>query len=140
MCYLLIGCVKRGYCCHELFFIISVHPNGDRTVVDKGNFHVGTKFASAYFLTDEGREGSAEVFVKRYGDVGTGGTDVARAVALLGARHEGELTHDKGFAVNIHNALVHHSGFVVKDAEGGNFFTEPVGIFLRVGGFYSKQN
>ena len=140
MCYLLIGCVKRGYCCHELFFIICVHPNGDGAVVDKGNFHVGAKFSRAYFLTDEGRECCTEIFVKRYGDVGAGGADVARTVALLGARHEGELAHDKGFAVNIHNALVHHSGFVVKDAEGGNFFAEPVGIFLRVGGFYSKQN
>ena len=73
--------------CWGLLLIVGVYPNGDGTVVDERHFHVCAKFSRTYFFADEGRECRAEIFVKRYGGVGAGGTDVARAVAFLRARH-----------------------------------------------------
>ena len=58
--------VNRNLSAAYLFLVFSIHADGNRSVVQKLHFHVRSKFARAYLLSDGDAHLVAEILIKRY--------------------------------------------------------------------------
>lgn len=113
---------------------MGVHDDGDGAVVDEGDLHVGAETAGEDGLAEEGGEAGDEFFVHGNGEVGTRGMDIARAVALAGGGHEGELADHHDAAVgDICHGEVHHSLGIVEDAQLDDLLAEVLDVLVGVG-------
>ena len=116
----------------RLFFVLCVHADGDRAVIDKGDFHVSSENPGADWFPDGFGEGTAELLIKGDGRLMPGGADVGRAVALLGRGHQGELADDDDIPAGFQDAAVHHAVFVVENAKAGDFLHEIADVLFSV--------
>ena len=122
------------YCKHDglPYVVLCVHADGDRAVIDKGDFHVGSEDPGADGFPDGFGEGTAELFIKGDGCFMPGGADVGRAVALLGGCHQGELADDDDITAGFQDAAVHDSVFIVENAKAGDFLHEIADVLFCV--------
>lgn len=123
-----------------LLAVLGVDEDGDGAVVDEGDLHVGAELSGLYLSAEELGEAADEALVHGHGDVGLGGTDVAGAVAFLGAGHEGELADEEDAAAgDFGDGEVHDAVGIVEDAEGDDFAAEPVDVVVGVGVFDAEE-
>ena len=122
------------YCKHDClpYVVLCVNADGDRAVIDKGDFHVSSEDSGTDWFPDSFGEGTAELLIKWDGCLMPGGADVGRAVALLGGCHQGELADDDDITAGFQDAAVHDSVFVVENAKPGDFLHEIVDVLFRV--------
>ena len=122
------------YCKHDClpYVILCVHADGDRAVIDKGDFHVGSEDPGTDWFPDSFGEGTAELLIKGDGRLMPGGADVGRAVALLGRGHQGELADDDDIPAGFQDAAVHDSVFIVENAKAGDFLHEIADVLFSV--------
>lgn len=124
----------------DLLFVLGVHADGDRSVVEKVHLHHGTELARADRFAHSLGHQFYKAVVEWNRDIVWCGVDPTGAVALLVAGHQGELGDDEYVAANIFDAEVHHAMLVVEDAESDNLLDEPLRILLGVVGTYSYKN
>ena len=77
-------------------------------------------------------EGADDFAVDEFGDLGTGGTDIGGAVALLCLRHQGELRDGDDVPFDVEDVTVHYTVFVVEDAQLRGLPYEVVDVFCGV--------
>lgn len=113
---------------------MGVDEDGDGAVVGERYLHVGTELSGLDVFAEELRETGDEFVVHRDGEVGFGGSDIAGAVALAGAGHEGELAHEENVGVgHLGDVEVHDALGVVEDAECYNLAAEVIDVVIGVG-------
>lgn len=100
-----------------LLACLAVEPDGYGTVVGEGDLHVGTEATCTDGAAEASFECADDFAVDGLGDLGTGGTDIRGAVALLRVRHQGELRDGDDVPFDVEDAAVHYTVFVVKDAQ-----------------------
>ena len=90
----------------DLLFVLGVHADGDRSVVEKVHLHHGTELARADRFAHSLGHQFYKAVVERNRDIVWCGVDPTGAVALLVAGHQGELGDDEYVAANIFDAEV----------------------------------
>ena len=130
------------YCKHDClpYVILCVHADGDRAVIDKGDFHVSSEDPGTDWFSDGLGEGTAVLLIKGDGCLVPGGADIGRAVALLGGCHQGELADDDDITAGFPDAAVHHAVFFVENAKAGDLLHEIADVLFRVLMADAKEN
>ena len=116
-----------------LFLVLGIDEDGDRTVINQFNLHIGAKDTCGDRSAEALLHGLDKLLVERHGNVAPGGTDVGGAVALGGEGMESELRNDAYLAADVHHRAVHHASLIVEDAQCQQFVGHPVDVFLGVG-------
>lgn len=105
-----------------------VEQEGDGAGVGVGDVHVGGEGAGL----DGEVEGAEEVgggFVEFAGEVGRRGGGEAWSSAFAAVAVEGELADEQDVSVGVEEGEVHFAVGVGEDAEVGDFFGDPFGVF-----------
>lgn len=108
-----------------LFLEAGIDDNGNRTVVDECNLHVGTEDSALYLSAHQGLYLFAEGLVERNGEVVACSMDIRRAVALARTGSKGKLAHGKHLSPTVYHAAVHHALVVVENAHRGSLGRKP---------------
>ena len=124
-----VACLLWGGC---LLAYFAVEPDGYGAVVGEGDLHVGAEAACADGAAKASFEGADDFSVDEFGDLGTGGTDVGGAVALLCLRHQGELRDGDDVPFDVEDVAVHYTIFVVEDTQLRGLLYEVVDVFCGV--------
>ena len=109
-----------------------VQKDCDGSVVDKIDLHIGSK--SPCFDVESVRiaERFIQVFVERFGGLGTCCADERRPVSFAAIGVERELGDTKYLAADVMERKVHLARLVFEDAELCNFFRQEVSFGLGV--------
>ena len=78
--------------------------------------------------------------VQRFGNLGTGSSDVRRSIALLRFRHECELRYDDDVPADVKDAPIHHTSLVVEDTKLGRLLHEIFDVFGCVVGSDTNED
>ena len=123
-----------------LFLVLGIDEDGDGSVVDQFDLHIGAKDTSGDWSAQTMLDGLDKLFIERDGDVTTCSTDVGGTIAFGGEGMECELRDDAHFAADVHHRAVHHASLVVEDAQCQQFAGHPVDVFLRIGSLKAYEH
>ena len=100
-----------------LFFVISVHTDGNRTVIEQLYFHVCAELSGLYYLARFLAQNSTKILIEWYRLLGFSSMYIAWSVALLIACQQCKLADDKDFAVSLVDIQVHNPVIIVKNTK-----------------------
>ena len=93
-----------------------VNDDGDRSVVDQVNGHIGAEPARLHGSAQVRRQLLEKRFVERNRDFGRCGTAVGGAISLFGAGKKRELTDDEDLTGDIGDRSIHHALIIIEDS------------------------
>lgn len=114
------------------FSVFRVHADGYRSVIDKGNLHIGPELSGPDGLSNGIGKGLAELLVEGNGQFVTGCSDIGGTVAFPGGSHQRELADDYDLASGLQDTSVHNTFFIVEDSEPGDFLHQVVNVLFPV--------
>jgi len=123
-----------------LFLVLGIDEDGDRTVINQFNLHIGAKDTRGDGSAQTLLDGLDKLLIERHGNVAASSTDVGGAVALGGERMERELRDDADVTADVHHRAVHHASLVVEDAQCQQFVGHPINVFLRIGSLKAYEH
>lgn len=118
----------------RLLACLAVEPDSYGAVIGEGDLHVGAEATCADGATEACFERADDFAVDGFGGLGTGGTDIGGAVALLRLRHQSELRDGDDVPFDVEDAAVHYTVFVVEDAQLRSLLHEVVDVLSCVVG------
>ena len=117
-----------------LLACLAVDPDGHRAVVRQRNLHVDAEATRTDGASKSLLEGANDLAVEGLGDLGTGGTDVGRAVPLLCLGHKGELRYSDDVPADVEDTAVHYPVFIVEDTQLRGLLHEVLDVLCGVFG------
>ena len=112
---------------------MGVHDDSDRAVVEERHLHVGAEDTRLYRLAEQVGKARTEAFIRRDGEIGPRGMNVAWAIAFACAGHQRELAdYQYAGVVEVGDGVVHDPLCVIEDAHGDNFAAQVVDIVIGV--------
>ena len=111
---------------------MSVHADGDGTVVDQRHLHLSAKFTGSNRVAKLTRHGSAETIVERNGDIVLCSPDIRRAITLLVRSHESKLTYNNNVAAHIKHRAIHYAVGIIKNTQQRYLLDKPLNILLAI--------
>ena len=125
-------CRRRLMMGECLFFVMRIHADGDRTIVDQRYFHVSPEFSCHDFFTKQLGQLVAEILIQGNRYLVTSCPQPTGTVALLVGSVKCKLAYYHHLAAYIGDGSVHNTLFVVKDTQTNGLFGQPVRIVLRI--------
>lgn len=132
--------LKSGRRFRGLLSIPRIDHNGDRSVVDEGDFHVGAEHTRANGSTEVYCQLSNKCFVVWNCNFWWSGADVGWAIPFFRTGEQSKLADDEDFAADILNREIHGARLIIEDPELDNLSAQPLDVLIGIACFDGKEH